>query len=216
MTPRQRTTHRRARPVVIELPSTHAPSGGIEAWRGWRLVESGGDAKLQSLTASDTWDGPCFTADVRPTVERRRAPTGIHAYATPGQLQSALRGPALVYGQVTLRGEVCVHETGYRAEHARIDRLYLRACGRHPRAAPARTGLLLLDLLALDNTPHAYCACDALEPHEWLAWEDLEALATRLGDRYQCDVTIDAERPRIPTFACPAARRARTTTARRA
>lgn len=195
---RPRTTPRTARPAS-------PPAHGITAWRGWRLVDVGGTPRLQSLVARDLWDGPCFTSDVRPAGGHRDARSGIHAFATPGQLHSVLRGPALVYGQVTLHGEICEHETGFRAEQARVDRLFLRACGRHRAAAPPRTGLLLLDLLAID-AHWPYCGCDTLEPDEWLTYGSLERLARELGERYECDVTVDAERARTPAFACSAAR----------
>lgn len=218
-TPRQRTTRRTVNggstPASDAASPIRTSGNGIEAWRGWRLTDVAGQTRLQSLSADAVWDGPCFTSDVLPTVERRRAPSGIHAFATPGQLQSALRGPALVYGQVTLYGEVCVHETGYRAEHARVDRLFLRACGRHAPAEMRRTGLFLLDVLAFEAS-RTYCACDALASDEWLSYAELEVIAGQLGDRYQCDVTIDAERARVPSFACRHARRERDIHNRRA
>jgi len=207
VTPRQRTTQRPARSQEEGFAI-----GNIEGWRGWRLTDVDGAPHLQSVSADDIWDGPCFTSDELPVVTRRRTPTGIHAYATPGQMQSVLRGPALLYGQVTLYGQVCVHETGYRAERARIDRLFLRACGRHAPSNAPLTGVLPLDVQNYE--PGSYCACDALAPNEWLSYDQLEILAGQLGDRYQCDVLIDAERPRIPTYACSHRRRARHTHAR--
>jgi hypothetical protein len=189
-------------------------SAGIEGWRGWRLTDVGDAPHLQSISAGDTWDGPCFTSDALPTVARTRVPAGIHAYATPGQMQPVLRGPALVYGQVTLHGQVCMHKMGYRAEHARIDRLFLRACGRHEPRNAILTGVLLLDVQNYEAG--SYCACDALAPHEWRSYDQLEILARQLGDRYQCDVTIDAERARIPTYGCSPGRRSRHNHARRA
>lgn len=218
VTPRQRTTRRSvAGPEAIgglfEAPETTV-SAGIEGWRGWRLTDVRGTPHLQSITAKDVWDGPCFTSGAPRAVERVRTNSGIHAYATPGQLQGALRGSALVYGQVTLHGEVCVHEMGYRAEHARIDRLFLRACGRHEPSSAPLTGVFLLDVQNYE--PASYCACNALAPQEWLSYHDLEILAHQLGDRYQCDVTIDAERGRIPPYACSHARRARQNSTQRA
>lgn len=115
-------------------------------------------------------------------------------------MQPVLRGSALVYGQVTLHGRVCVHETGYRAERARIDRLFLRASGRHAPTDAPTAGAFLLDVQ--DVTPGAYCACDALAPDEWLSYDELEVLARQLEDRYQCDVIIDAERARVPSYVC--------------
>ena len=218
VTPRQRMTRRSVRlertggALAFESAADGAGTG-IEGWRGWRLTECGGTACLQSISAPDLWDGPCFTANERPTARTRR-PSGIHAYATPGQMQSVLRGPALVYGQLTLHGQVCVHETGYRAEHARIDRLFLRACGRHHVVRAPLTGVFFLDLL--NYQPDSYCACDALEPHEWLSYEELEVVARQLGDRYQCNVTIDAERGRIAPHGCAHTRPLRDTHARRA
>lgn len=220
VTPRQRMTSRAVRRpaggeregAALETMSRTSDTG-IEGWRGWRLTEVGGLPHVQSLSAGDVWDGPCFTSDVPPTAERVRVAAGVHAYATPGQMQPVLRGAGLVYGQVTLHGEVCVHETGYRAEHARIDRLFLRACGRHaPRSAPL-TGVFLLDVQNYE--PGLYCACDSLAPHEWLSYDQLEVIAQQLGDRYQCDVIIDAERARVPTYACSEQRRRRHTQTRR-
>lgn len=221
VTPRQRTT-RRTIPqsengdgdATSLVATVREGSAGIEGWRGWRLTELGGTARLRSISAVDTWDGPCFTADEPPSVATTRTPSGIHAYATPGQMQSVLRGPALVYGQVTLYGRVCVHEMGYRAEHARIDRLFLRACGRHGAGNAPLTGLFLLDVQRY-RVPGPYCSCDALEPQEWLSYDELEILAGQLGDRYQCDVTIDAERGRIAPHACSHARHMRHNHARR-
>ena len=68
-----------------------------------------------------------------------------------------------------MSGEVCAHEMGYREEHARLDRLFLRACGRHTRRPFRRAGLLLLDLLESEQ-PGSYCACDDLEPNEWFSY----------------------------------------------
>ena len=216
VTPRQRITQRAARGqeegFALETPDRIVGTG-IEGWRGWRLADVDESPHLQSISAGDIWDGPCFTSDVLPFATRRGAPTGIHAYATPGQMQSVLRGPALVYGQVTLYGQVCVHETGYRAERARIDRLFLRACGRHAPVNAPLTGVLLLDVHNYE--PGAYCACDALSPHEWASYDRLEVLARQLGDRYQCDVVIDAERARIPSYACSHTRRLRRNHTRR-
>jgi hypothetical protein len=127
-------------------------------------------------------------------------------------MRSALYGAALVYGQVTLHGEVCVHDIGYRAEHARIDRLFLRACGKHPPRFAAPTGMLLIALL--NHEPGSYCACDALAPHEWMSYEQLEELAGQLGDRYQCEVIVDVERARVPTHACSQRRHSRDIRAR--
>ncbi len=219
--PRQRTTSRYALgqnaengegPALETADST--TNEGIEGWRGWRLTDVGGSPHLQSITAGDLWDGPCFTSNELPVVTSIRRHTGIHAYVTPGQMQSVLRGPALVYGQLTLHGQVCVHETGYRAEHARIDRLFLRACGKHAPSNAPLTGVLLLD--AENYEPGSYCACDSLAPHEWLSYEQLDTLAGQLGDRYQCDVIIDAERARAPTYACAQRRRSRNIHARSA
>jgi hypothetical protein len=215
--PRQRTTPRTVHVVGTDDVSTTPVSelnGGVEGWRGWRLTDVAGTPRLQSVSARSTWDGPCFTSDMLPTLDGARRATGVHAYATPGQMQSLLHGPALVYGQVTLYGEVCVHEMGYRAEHARIDRLFLRACGRHACRPFPRTGLSLFDHLEMQR-PGPYCACDDLEPHEWLSYEQLEVLAQQLGDRYQCDVTIDAERSRTSPYLCSHSRSSHNTHARR-
>lgn len=204
--PRQRTTSRAAgQGAGGHGGGTLTTTDGIEGWRGWRLADVGNGPTLRSISAPDVWDGPCFTSDALPTAMRRKPP-GVHAFATPGQLQSVLRGSALVYGQVTLHGEVCIHEMGYRAEHARVDRLFLRACGRHSPTPLADTGLILPDSLTAQQ-PESFCACDALTANEWLRYEELEFVASQLGDRYQCDVMIDAERPRLPTYACRHIRR---------
>ncbi len=67
--------------------------------------------------------------------------------------------------------------------------------------------MFLLDVQNYE--PGSYCACDALAPHEWVSYGRLEVLAGQLGDRYQCDVIIDAERARVPTYACSQQRRSR-------
>jgi hypothetical protein len=114
-----------------------------------------------------------------------------------------------VYGEVTLYGQVCAHEGGYRAEYARIDRLYLRACGRHHAAgSPTWAGGDLFMLLAdLESRNGSYCGCDALTPQEWLSFEELSRLAEELSDTYQCEVTLDTERARCSSRSCPAVRR---------
>ena len=182
-------------------------TGGVRGWRGWRLTDVFGEPRLQSLTATDIWQGPIFTADAPPNMHQRQR-SGVHAYATPGQMASMLSyGPALAYGEVTLYGQVCRHEGGYRAEHARIDRLYLRACGRHrPDPGPPGIPMLLALLAQRERATVHYCGCRALTEAEWLSYDELEALAAKLGDTYQCDVTIDTERPRGSFRTCPHSR----------
>lgn len=179
-------------------------SSGIEGWRGWRLVKVNGSPLLQSLTAPDVWTGPVFTSDQRPGIDRTTSQKGIHAYRTPLAMQRLRSSAAIVYGQVTLNGQVCVHELGYRGERARIDRLFLRACGHH--AWPVERHLLsVFDAVKeLASPSRTFCGCDALQADEWLSYQQLEELAAMLAETYQCDVEIDPERARAS--ACRQAR----------
>lgn len=185
-------------PVSTPQRAPRELSKGIEAWRGWRLDDIAGSPKLRSLSASDLWNGPVFGSNAIPTLGDRQG-VGVHAYRTPMGMNSLRSSSAIVYGRVTLFGQVCIHELGYRAERVRIDRLYLRACAYHSNSdsRARRRGPLLLQLLEEQNDPRgSYCGCDTLPRDSWLTYRELERLADKLGDKYQCDVTIDPERAR--------------------
>ena len=77
---------------------------------------------------------------------------------------------------------------------------------RGPGSVP-RAGEFVFDVRNFE--PASYGACDALAAHEWLSYDELEVLASQLEDRYQCDVTIDAERARTPPHVCTEQRRRR-------
>jgi hypothetical protein len=128
---------------------------------------------------------------------------------TPAGLGLSLRRPgdAVVSGEVTLYGVVCVHQRGYRAERARVDRLYLRPCGAHalrPSRPAGSHGPDVRDTLALllgldQPLPpwipprefiRAYCACRDVEERDWLPPARLHALADALGRRYGCETVV--------------------------
>ena len=180
----------------------------VEGWRGWRLQKmSDGTPRLQSLSSRDVWEGPVFVSDRAPELRGHGSASGVHAYSAPSGL-SSIESAAIVYGQVTLYGRVAVHEIGYRAERARIDRLFLRACGCHRMSHEPD----LRDLFGLMPPPTtrriAYCGCRNLAHDEWLSHEELQILAGTLAAQYQCDVTVDLKRARTfdshcrATFAC--------------
>ena len=201
------STSAHPRPRRSPIRETRRP---IEGWRGWRLATlRDGSPRLVSLSVRDVWHHPVFVSDAPPTRSDRRGNTGIHAYRTPAGLATLLlHSPVIVYGQVSLYGQVCVHENGYRGERARIDRLFLRACGLHQHAlAPLATGIDMLfepAVLDPDALSGSFCGCKSLEPDEWLAYEQLESLATDLSRRYECDVTVEMQRVRTSDHSCSA------------
>lgn len=119
----------------------------IRAYRMWRLERSGTDFRLRSVTMDDLWEGPILRADAKP--DERMATTwriypspagqtphfGIFAYRLcagalrcrddRNQLHFHGHGGPYVEGEVDLLGRVVVHEAGYRAEMARVVRLYV-------------------------------------------------------------------------------------------
>jgi hypothetical protein len=189
----------------------------------WRLLESREDGPLLvSPSACTVWEGPVLAADRRPAVEGPASRSGVYAHATPAGLAPSLlrAGDAVVYGEVTLFGVVCVHEAGYRAERARIDRLFLRQCGVHP-VRPARATRVTLGTrealelrLEVGEPPgvqiagrtfvRAYCGCRGVAEPDWLSAASLEALANALGRRYGCDTVVDPVRS-PPDGCCPGA-----------
>jgi hypothetical protein len=148
----------------------------VTGWRGWRLVRNAsGRPILRSMTRDTDWPGPVQSSDRSPLARGGRS--GIHCYATPGGLGRLF--DAVVYGEISLSGIVCVHETGYRGERATIDRLYLRACG-----------------IDQGNVHAEYCGCRALGDDDWLQPDALQEMAESLSRTYQCDVIVDRDRPR--------------------
>lgn len=198
--------------LLSEIQPVRETTEGVAAWRAWRLVLGYDRApRLVSLSRPDSWDGPATTCDLRPDTRGRGRQSGLHAWRTPGGLASSLGySAAIVYGEVTLHGRVCVHQHGYRAEHARIDRLYLRACGLHRAPAmPRLSGDFFMMVAQMQDYPRfagAYCACRALAAEDWLPDGELERLATGLESRYRRDVIVDTQRARTPGHACTATR----------
>lgn len=206
-TPRQLATTRA--PVAGNAERTEVPvrlaTRPVEGWRAWRLVRMhDGSPRLMSLSARDVWEQPVFVSSTRPAVTGPDGASGVHAYQSPAGLSSTLQhNPnAIVYGEVSLYGRTCVHEIGFRAERARIDRLYLRACGLHQESDIAQGQ----GARRFPEVSGMYCGCRALTGQEWLSYEGLEDIAAQLSTRYECDVLVDAQRPRGGVGSCAAAR----------
>ena len=189
---------------TTDAHSRHGVTTSIRGWRGWRLDNVGGSPMLRSLTRNDLWNSPIFHSDEPPSLTGGGRLAGIHAFRSPLPLQSLRSSGAVVVGEVTLAGHAVVHEMGFRAEHARIDRLFLRACGfhRNPFYTGPEPSLLMQYLMECSNPRGSYCACAELRRDEWLSYGELEQLAERLGHRYQCPVTLDLERAQRVSCAC--------------
>lgn len=182
---------------------------GIEGWRCWRLLRlDDGTPILRALCRNDLWHGPLFISDRPPEVLRRHQRVGVHAYRTPGGLSRSLTSwhNAVVYGQVTLDGYVCVHEMGYRAERARIDKLFVRACGLHARTGLHGEAVRPPLARAHGESVAEFCGCSGLAADEWLSYEELESIAISLAARYDCPVEVDPQRARTSPSAAPLCR----------
>lgn len=175
-----------------------APTG----WRAWNLVQdTSGDPLLCSLTRADFWTGPVKYADRKPALAGAAEQSGIHAYGERQMLNHYLGFGLPIYGQVTFYGTVAVHETGYRAEKARIDRLFLRVCGMHPPVAHKESIGSMPRWCPVPRLPAGgadrygeteiawvYCCCDAPVERTQLSSSTLRMLAAALGERYGCEV----------------------------
>ncbi len=117
-------------PPEPELP-TRKTTEPVLAWRGWKVVGEANDLKLASMTVKSAWEGPVLHSPTPPNnaqpVDRTgdngvRGSHGIYGLKHSKQLLEQV-SYADVWGEVLLYGKVVVHEKGYRAEHAMIQRL---------------------------------------------------------------------------------------------
>jgi hypothetical protein len=158
--------------VSLPLP-TRRTAEPMVCYRGWRLVEDERGPALMSVTANVVWDGPILRADGPPSEIppfHRSGTHGIYAYPSPNRL---LEDDAAVWGEVEVFGRVIVHESGLRAENARIRRLLIR----RPEVSIARqTGAMFFRMAWGTEKPK----------HKEI--EATDEVLTKLAERYQCDV----------------------------
>lgn len=178
-------------PAEAEAPPPPPPplpvrrqTGPIVAWRAWDLVVRRGQPRLRSVTAYVEWEGPILRAGGKPAerlwlhhgaVPAMQGDYGIFAYNAPDRQELLL---SAVMGEVELFGRVVRHELGYRAEAARIRKLYLT------REWVSFGGSWIMSAMLHGRDIHAPCELPAsffIEP---------------LASLYQCDVALhpNAER----------------------
>jgi hypothetical protein len=115
--------------VTGRAPDLIAP---VVGFRIWRLC----DGILRSAWAPETWTGATITAHCDAGCEppQHRCTCGVHAWHRQVPYTATNPTRDLVAGAVVVWGRVAVHETGVRAEHARVIAL-ARPLGRRKRAA---------------------------------------------------------------------------------
>ena len=104
----------------------------VVGFRLWRLC----DGSLRSMWAPDIWSSATMSArcDVGAAPPQDRCMCGVHAWHRQVPFTATNPVRELVAGAVVLWGRVAVHETGLRAEHARVVAL-ARPLGRRKRVA---------------------------------------------------------------------------------
>lgn len=127
----------------------------VRAWREWLLIFRDGEPFIRSLVREDVWEGPILRANEKPKDHTKlgdKTDTGHGIYAWPvthriteevgftfSMMRSAFtrqmmgmaaeeepQPPGKVEGEVELIGRVVRHEHGYRAEAARVVRLFVK------------------------------------------------------------------------------------------
>lgn len=112
---------------------TYDTLGPITAYRGWGLRR--GPLRLESISTAARWFPEMPPAVHGPFVSshsfgpQHEAPQpecqcGYWAFKTHEEMFSNLLGP-YVYGEVKLWGRVIEHKHGYRAQHAKVTKLYV-------------------------------------------------------------------------------------------
>jgi hypothetical protein len=103
------------------LPSSGLETGEIIAWRHWYWFEEGGEF-LTSVRKNADGHRPIWPPGEPMTGEPGDHDTiGVHAWKTKRAALEYLRLARLgVVGRVALWGEVVEHETGYRAQYAKV------------------------------------------------------------------------------------------------
>jgi hypothetical protein len=126
------------KPELPELPvlPTRKATKPFIGYRSWYL-EDHGTLLLASVVRQNKWPGPVFRADGKPSpwdpwVNYKDQPEkkvfGIYAFDSPAP---AVECEGDVFGEVALSGTVVVHEEGFRAEVATIQRLVLHPSIRY-------------------------------------------------------------------------------------
>jgi hypothetical protein len=166
-----------AAPINVPRRLTREP---VKAWRAWNAVyvkEHGWILRSVYFT-QHLWYGPVLHADHAPSESNVH---GVHAFLRtyPHAEHS------VVQGELTLWGKVAAHEWGYRAQHARINRLTLSPC------------IVLPVHMRRDYAPEDACLKPAYKRDWFSNAEDapLEEIAWDLERRYQCEVEILTEAP---------------------
>lgn len=114
----------------FSIPDSIEP---IRAFRGWKLLHfTENDSVFLTSTSNGTiWIDGEMEAKELPTLRNK---SGV--YATKDledsmiHLQQGIRQrsiPGIVYGEVDLWGKVIEHDTGYRAQYAKISTFYVRS-----------------------------------------------------------------------------------------
>jgi hypothetical protein len=160
--------------VVLPLP-TRKTTEPLVAYRGWRLVEDERGPALMSVTANVVWDGPILRAEGPPSEIPpfgRSGTHGIYAYPDAARL---LNESQLVWGEIEVFGRVVIHETGLRAESARIRRILVRrpTALRYDQWFTGAAWLTAFGVKAEESRKEIAPSDDVLK---------------KLAERYQCDV----------------------------
>jgi hypothetical protein len=115
--------------TASRAPDLIAP---VVAFRLWRLR----DGTLHSAWAPDAWPSATMTARCHAGAAppHDRCTCGVHAWHSQVPFTATNPVRDLVAGAVVVWGRVAVHDTGLRAQHARIVAL-ARPLGRRKRAA---------------------------------------------------------------------------------
>lgn len=162
-------------PVSTPVPRRHTREP-IRGWRAWRLFWSREEGwYLVSVSFTTPWEGPIHHADEAPSEVNSR---GIHTHL----LTHRDMEEHCVQGEVSLWGTVTVHEKGYRAEHARINRLVVSP-GLSVLSTLHLTGYTSTDVRQLTPAHRATYARDPETPDYAAIVRDLEA-------KYHCEVTL--------------------------